>query len=324
MRRGTPAAAETPAPRMDGEDSPLFTVFTPAYNRAHTLHRVYQSLAAQTFRDFEWLVVDDGSTDGTASLVEGWQRSATFPIRFVRQDNGGKHMAFNRGVREARGDLFLPMDSDDACVPHALERLKYHWNSIPEQERSGFSAVTVLCMDQHGEIVGNRFPRDVMDSDSLEIRYRYRVGGEKWGFHRTAVLRNFPFPEVLQRQYMAESVLWSQIARRYRTRFVNEALRIYFMDAPSMVNGQRPGKNAPGGRMYHLSVLNDERDFFHVNPVEFLRSAALYARNSLHLGIRPREQGRAIEHRRERLVWMLMLPAGAALYIRDRRRGGGS
>jgi glycosyltransferase involved in cell wall biosynthesis len=301
-----------------------FTVFTPSYNRAHTLHRVFDSLVAQRFRDFEWLIVDDGSTDNTSEVVEGWQGSAPFPIRYLRQPNGGKHIAFNHGVREARGALFLPLDSDDAVVPDAMERLWHHWSAIPADVRPEFTGVTVLCMDQNGRIVGDRFPQDILDSDSLEIRYRHRVGGEKWGFHRTEVLRQFPFPEELTRRYVAESLIWSRIARRYRTRFVNEALRIYFVDAPSMVHGQRPGKNAPGGRVYHLSVLNEERDFFRVNPLEFLRSAALYARNSFHVGVRPREQGRAITHLRERLVWMLMLPAGAALFLRDRLRGGGS
>ena len=94
-----------------------FTVFTPTCNRCATLPRVYASLAAQTFRDFEWLIVDDGSTDCTAALVDKWTAQADFPIRYLRQENRGKHIASNRAVREARGELFLVLDSDDACVP---------------------------------------------------------------------------------------------------------------------------------------------------------------------------------------------------------------
>jgi glycosyltransferase involved in cell wall biosynthesis len=303
----------------EAEFSHTFTVFTPCFNRAHTLHRVYESLDAQTFRDFEWLIVDDGSTDETASLVEGWQRSSSFNIRYLWQENRGKHIAFNHGVREARGELFLTLDSDDACVPEALERLRYHWDTIPAEQKHRFSAVTSLCMDQHGRIVGDRFPRDVTDSDSLEIRYRYGVGGEKWGFHRTAVLREFPFSEEISRQYVPESTIWSRIARAYRTRFVNEALRIYFIDEPSMVHGQQRGKNALGGRLYHLGVLNDERDYFRLAPLEFFRSAGLYSRYSFHLRMRMAEQVRAIRGFRERLLWLMMLPAGLGLYLRDCR-----
>ena len=74
-------------------DSVLFTVFTPTYNRAHTLHRVYDSLCAQTLRDFEWLVIDDGSTDGTADLIANWAKSADFPIRYFKQEHSGRHGA---------------------------------------------------------------------------------------------------------------------------------------------------------------------------------------------------------------------------------------
>src|SRR6476619_6982250 len=105
-------AAERSADRLHGRDSSpqyqhLFTVFTPTYNRARTLDRVYTSLKNQTFRDFEWIIVDDGSSDETSNLVQAWQQEAGFPVRYVYQPNLGKHVAFNRGVAEARGELFL-------------------------------------------------------------------------------------------------------------------------------------------------------------------------------------------------------------------------
>src|SRR5690242_2999845 len=124
-----------------------FTVFTPAYNRAPTLPRVYESLKAQTFRDFEWLIVDDGSTDNTPELVAQWQSTGELSIRYFQQEHCGRHIAFNRGVHEAQGTLFLNCDSDDAFVPQTLTRFLYHWENIPLAERSSFSAVTALCMD---------------------------------------------------------------------------------------------------------------------------------------------------------------------------------
>ncbi len=157
----------------------VFTVFTATFNRARVLHRVYDSLRTQTFRDFEWLVVDDGSTDGTGALVEAWRAEANFPIRYRYQENRGKHVACNRAVAEARGRFFLTLDSDDACVPQALARLNRYWEEIPEREQPGFSAVTVLCMDEAGRIVGDRFPRRITDSDPLEVPFRLKVRGEK-------------------------------------------------------------------------------------------------------------------------------------------------
>src|SRR4028119_2117569 len=204
----------------------LFTVFTPTYNRAHTLHRVYDSLKAQTYRDFEWLIVDDGSTDDTKQLVEQWQKEANFPIRYIYQENAGKHVACNRGVREAKGELFLTFDSDDACVPEALERFKYHWDSIPEDKRDNFSAVTALCVDQDGKLVGNTFPFDITDSNSIEIHTKYNSFGDKWGFQRTEVLKEFPFPEFPGEKFIAEGIVWNRLSSKYQTRYVNEKLKI--------------------------------------------------------------------------------------------------
>src|ERR1700687_2026026 len=107
-----------------------FTVFTPTYNRAGTLPRVYESLRLQTFRDFEWLVVDDGSKDNTEELIKEWQAKAEFPIRYIRPQNQGKPAATNRATQEAQGEFIATVDSDDACVPESLERLKYHWDAI--------------------------------------------------------------------------------------------------------------------------------------------------------------------------------------------------
>ena len=296
-----------------------FTVFTPTYNRAHTLGRVYHSLREQTYRSFEWLIVDDGSTDETAQLVRMWEQEAEFPIRYLQQENLGKHVAFNRGVREARGALFLVLDSDDACVPDALERFKYHWDTIPMEQKHRFSAVTCLCLDQQGIQVGSRFPRQVTDSDSLEIRYRFKVTGEKWGFHRTDVLRQYPLPETVKGHYIPEGLVWSRIARAYKTRFVNEALRIYYVDQPSMVRGGSAGKNAVGARLYHLMVLNEERDFFWYAPLQFFRSATLYVRSCFHLRRSLSEQAGDITSSLGRVLWASALPVGFGLYRWERR-----
>ena len=297
-----------------------FTVFTPTYNRAHTLERVYASLDAQSFRDFEWLIVDDGSTDGTRSLVERWRQQARFPIRYLWQENSGKHVAFNAAVREARGELFLPFDSDDGCVPHALECFRRHWESIPDDRRARFSAVTALCEDQHGNLVGSRFPYAVTDSNSLEIHYRFHVTGEKWGFHRTEVLRQYPFPEI-RATHVPESVVWGKIARRYSTRFVNDVLRIYYIGAPSLVHGRHGSVGNPlGGRLQHLAVLNEHVDYLRFAPLAFFISAAHYTRYSFHVGAPIRRQLEDISTTPGRVLWALAAPAGLMLYHRDVRR----
>jgi glycosyltransferase involved in cell wall biosynthesis len=202
-----------------------FTVLTPTYNRASTLPRVYAGLKAQTFRDFEWLIVDDGSSDGTGDLVRGWQAEAPFEIRYFCQENAGKHVAMNMGVREASGELFVSLDSDDAALPHALERFDKHWRDIEASPEAGrFSAVTGLAQHPDGTLIGTRFPQDVFDSDSVESRLRYKVKGDKWGFQATEIMREHPFPKAPDGSFVPEGIIWYEIARNYKTRYVNEPL----------------------------------------------------------------------------------------------------
>lgn len=296
---------------------PRFTVLTATYNREKTLHRVYDSLCAQTYKDFEWLVVDDGSQDGTRLVLQRWAEKADFPIRYVYQDNAGKHVAFNRGVQDARGELLIVLDSDDGCVPEALERLAWHWDSIPAKRRTGFAGVTVLCVDQYGNRIGTPFPKDRMDSDALEIRYRYKVRGEKWGFNRTEILRLYPFPEEYQRTYIPEDIVWNQIARKYKTRFVNENLRIYWIEGQSMVHGQEAEKNAIGGCMEHMYRLNNEIDWFFYAPITFLKSAVHYGRFSFHLGRGPIGQFTSLKRWPGRALWLLAMVPAFFAYKRD-------
>jgi glycosyltransferase involved in cell wall biosynthesis len=298
----------------------LFTVFTPTYNRASTLHRVYDSLRAQTLRDFEWLIVDDGSSDNTSELVKGWQKQADFPIAYHYQTNRGKHIAFNRGVTLAQGELFLTLDSDDACVPTALERLVWHWRQIPDNIRARYSAVTALCVDPNGRPVGDRFPRDTIDSNTLEMRYRYKIRGEKWGFQRTDILRQFPFPEIAGLTHCPETVVWSVIGRRYLTRYVNEALRIYYpADSPeAQLSSIAPARLARAALLEHTAALNQELDWFRMDPGRFVRSAVHYVRFSLHAGIGPREQWRALHPAGARMLWLMAAIPGMLIYLRER------
>jgi glycosyltransferase involved in cell wall biosynthesis len=197
-----------------------FTVLTPTYNRAHCLSGVFSSLCGQTFRDFEWVIADDGSDDGTRELVSSWK--ADFPIRYFWKPNGGKHTAMNLGVAQAKGEFTLFFDSDDRCTPNALERFDFRWEQIPEPHR--FSTLSCLCATPDGTIMGQAYPADHVDAFTLKDQLRYR-NSERWGINRTDILREFPFPEG--ERYVPEGLVWNRIASRYAARFFNEALRIY-------------------------------------------------------------------------------------------------
>lgn len=317
--QGDRVAANAPDPAR----SHTFTVFTPTFNRATTLHRVFESLSKQTFTDFEWLIVDDGSTDDTEMVVQAWATSATFPIRYIRAAHGGKHIAFNRGVREARGLLFLSMDSDDACVPESLERFWFHWTQIPEDNRSRYSSVTALVNDEHGALVGTEYPAPIFDSNALDLRFRYRVAGDKWGFQRTDVLRMFPFPEVKGVNYVPEILAWYPIARRFQTRFVNERLLIYFQAGTDRLSvGQVTPRDAIAMRLGQQALLDDYLDYAIRSPRDMLKAVVNYSRFGLAAGAGLRGSVSGMHTWHGRLLVALGVPVGVALHLRDRRGSG--
>jgi glycosyltransferase involved in cell wall biosynthesis len=302
-----------------------FTVFTPTRNRAHTLDRPFESLKAQTFRDFEWLIIDNGSTDGTPELVERFKSEVDFPIRYIWQEDVGKHMSMNRAVALADGEFFVTLDSDDGCVPTGLERLKANWDAIPANIRDRFTGVTALCLDQHGVLVGTRFPADPTDSDSREIRYRFKVTGEKWGFHRTEVLRQHPFPETPGYQgLLPPTILWSAIGRAYKTRYINEALHVYWLD--QAVSLSRPTSrldDAYGGLLEAQSIIDNDVRFFPDAPTAFLIMGIKYSRSAFHMGHGPLWQFKALTNWPARVLWAASLPAGWLAYRLERGGLGG-
>jgi glycosyltransferase involved in cell wall biosynthesis len=312
-------------PRLidDGSWQYTFTVFTPTYNRAHTLHRLHDSLVVQTDRDFEWLIVDDGSTDDTEALVRSWQRDSQFPIRYLRQPHAGKHVAFNFGVREAQGELFFTVDSDDALVARALERYRHHWESIPESRRGQFSAVTALAVDEHGELIGTRFPQDPTDASALEIRFRYKVKGDKAGFQRTALLRAYHAPEIPgYTGLVPESLVWNAIARRYKERYVNEILEIKWLGDPGdrlSTPAADPARIAPGTLLGYEQLLGEDIRWARYAPIEFLVEAARYSRMAFHGGRSVRAQWRAVHSDTGRILWLATLPIGWTVYALERR-----
>lgn len=296
-----------------------FTVFTPAYNRAHTLHRVYFSLCQQQFRDFEWLVVDDGSTDNTISVVKNWRESSPFPIRYFYQAHGHKKSATNLAVREACGEFFFTVDSDDELTPNALAVLDRQWRDIPADMRSRFSGVTGLCIDDTGNIVGETFPQDVLDSDSMEIRYRFRVYGEKSGFQRTDVMREFPYPADVD-GYVPEGIVWSAIAKRYKTRFVNEVIRIYHSGPDTLSRSTDFDSIAVGTTLWAREVLSNEIGYFLYDPIWFLKMAANYTRFGRHAKRRATGRHWPICEGFAKALVILMWPVGTLQYYRDNFR----
>ena len=211
----------------------MITVFTPTYNRAKLLPRLYESLCKQTFRDFEWIIVDDGSVDDTHDVVESFMNgnddengSNNFPIRYYYQENGGKHRAINHGVREAKGELFLILDSDDSLPSDSLELITEVYSQIKDNE--SFGGVCGYMAHHDGTIIGKGNEENILDTNTIDLRYRYNVKGDMCEVFKISVLKEIPFPEIDGEKFCPEALVWNRIAKKYRLRVFRDV--IYFRD----------------------------------------------------------------------------------------------
>ncbi len=205
------------------------TVFTPTYNRAYTIPRLFKSLKNQTFKDFEWVVVDDGSCDNTQQIFsEILSEKVFFPIKYVKTENGGKHRAINCGVKIASGDLFFIVDSDDFLPDNSLETIVKYEDSIPKSEKYLFSGVAGLKGVDSDNFVGKTFDGNYIDITYLETQ-KHGIYGDKSEVYYTDIIKKYPFPEFDNEKFIMESVVWNEIgAAGLKLRYFNEV--IYFCE----------------------------------------------------------------------------------------------
>lgn len=289
---------------------------TPTHNRAKTLPRLHESLCAQTFRDFEWLVIDDGSTDDTPELVTALAARSAFAVRYFTQANAGKHVALNRATQECRGDFLAVLDSDDWYLPNCLERLAYHWDRLPDPSR--YAEVQGLCADEHGAVLGDRYPTDVFDADYYAMTQVYRLRGDRIGMIRTDVMRAHPFPEAFPGTVVPEAIVFNRIAKSYLIRGFNEVIahKEYLPDGLTRGRSHRHREAAPP-RLLHLEELLAMARTRPLPREVRLKSYANLSRYGLHAGRRPWQQARDAP---SPALFLGTLPLGVALYLRDRLR----
>ena len=193
------------------------TVFTPTYNRAHRLSKLYNSLCDQTNKDFEWLVVDDGSNDNTVSLIESFINEGLIRIRYFYQSNSGKHIAINNGVNKAVGRLFWCVDSDDYVAKDSIDWICKKYEEI--KDKVFFVGICGEKYDYHGKRIASNVYSEQIDSNSLDIRYRYGVDGDLSEVFKTDILKKYPFPSTLGEKFCAESFVWNRIAVKYSIKY---------------------------------------------------------------------------------------------------------
>jgi glycosyltransferase involved in cell wall biosynthesis len=217
----------------------MITVFTPTYNRKSLLPKLYDSLKRQTYGDFEWLIVDDGSTDGTHDLVDEWGENSTFPIRYSYQTNGGKHRAINNGAKMAKGEWFFIVDSDDTLPPDSLS-IADKWIKTIEDDDS-FAGI---CGMRRISGVSPLVNFETLDISPLGIKDIIRA--DKAEIIKTEVLKNYPFPDIQGEYFCAESLILNRIGIKYKFRYFNEVIYdCKYLEGGLSFNSSRIRKDSP-------------------------------------------------------------------------------
>ena len=292
---------------------PALTVFTPAYNRAHTLPRTYESLLNQSCRDFVWLIVDDGSADNTAELVRSWQeRDNGFEIRYVYKQNGGMHTAHNTAYANIDTELNVCIDSDDCMAPGGVEKILRKWESVRDQ---GYAGLIALDADMEGKIIGKGFPEGLTET-TLTGYYAAGGSGDKKLIYRTDVIRQYPpYPVYEGEKYVSLSCTYVMIDQDYLLAVLPEVVcNVDYQPDGHSTGMFREYVRSPRGFSYLrklcMPIRSRKKDLF-TDCVHYV-SSSIFAHDRHFLRSSPKK-----------LATVLAIPFGIALnlYIRCKTRG---
>lgn len=212
------------------KDYPLVSVYTCVYNGERTIHRVFESMKKLDYPNIEHVIVNDGSTDQTDQLVQEYIGQVSFPVKYYKKENGGKHTALNVAWDLAEGKFLLMLDADDELLPDSAKFLVDTYYSIPESVRDQYWCVLGRCTTQHGAFVGDKFPENINAQPWTEAgKAAAACSGEKLGIQVREYLEPYRFPEIVGLSHIPESTIWNQMGRKYGTWYTNRIVRVYYV-----------------------------------------------------------------------------------------------
>ena len=205
-------------------------IATTTYNMASTLYRTYMSILKQTYNNYYWLIIDNGSTDKTEQIVNKIQEENKIEISYVKKEHGIRASAINTAYDYAKGDYICFVDADDELTEKAIENFVKVYQEMAEPFREQCWCVTANCIDDiNGDVIGKKFPPNVNDLDELHVLMNNSYG-EKLGMQNLKIVAKYRFPIFDDVDYVSETILWLQLTEKYHNYYVNFDARIYHHD----------------------------------------------------------------------------------------------
>ena len=241
--------------------SPLITIQTPVYNRRSTIKRAIDSVQAQTFRDIEYIIVDDGSDPEQAidDIVDEFMKTTDLPVMFIKKPNGGVHTARNAAVREARGKFITGVDSDDELTPDSCQTNIDAWESIPEDKRHLYRGVMSMVRDQTGKLEGELFPEGVNSMKWEDVRaFELKQKCDHHDLVRAEILKANLLPEPEGVKFVGEGLLWMKLVMEYKAWCINTIGHIAHLEGNDHLSKDRKWnlqrcRDSMWGKMYVLN-----------------------------------------------------------------------
>lgn len=233
--------------------NPILTVFTPTYNRAYCLDQLYESLKRQSCKDFKWLIIDDGSSDETESLVERWSSEQQLSIRYIRQQNQGMHGAHNTAYEHIDTELNVCIDSDDFMPGDAVEHIVTFWNQHRSDKVCGMVGLDAYT---DGRIVGSDLPTHLTSSTLFDLYHKHGVTGDKKLVYRTALTKQYPYPLFEGENYVGLAYKYHLMDKDYELLLMHEVLvHVEYLSDGSSRNMLQQYRNNPQGFAFFRKAL---------------------------------------------------------------------
>lgn len=210
------------------------SIITPSYNREKLLKNAYDSLIKQLNKSFEWIIVDDGSTDNTEEFVKKLIDENAIEIKYHKKKNGGKHTALNEGYDIATGDLIIILDSDDILTEDAVETILNDWKDYQGNEKiCGLSYKRKLL----NGIEDKPLPTSPYISNHIECRYNQGYFADRAEVYRTEIMKKFKFPVFDNERFLSEGVVWNAIGKEYDTVYMDKYIYICEYQPDGLTSG---------------------------------------------------------------------------------------
>lgn len=266
------------------------TIFTPTYNRAHLLPRLYHSLLRQSSQQFDWLVVDDGSQDNTEALVRQWQQEQKLTITYIYKENGGLHTGYNTAIANVSTELCMCIDSDDFPPDYAVGHILAHWAKYGSEKYAGIVGQDFYMS---GESVGGELP-NVKSLHFMELKYKYNYRGDVKIIHRTELLKKYaPMPTFVGEKNFNPSYMFVQVDQHHPLLVLNENLCFVDYQPDGMsINTMQQYRNSPNSfvqfRRLYMSLNRTPPMFIFRNAIHYI-SSCIFAKESRWFSASPRK-----------------------------------